>query len=117
MAATKHARNVFRAPAAPSEAATAEFARVVRERHRGTFVSRGGEQSARQGEPIRWAWPAGVAHRRASSDLAKTLAEIMAERHPGTRWLPVERDDRSVHEVAAGKVVRLFSRPEDQHPL
>lgn len=50
----------------------------------------------------------------AADAVATTFARILAERHPGTTWLPVERsrsNDGLV--VPAGKVVRLLPAPAD----
>jgi hypothetical protein len=44
--------------------------------------------------------------------VAATFAQIMAERHPGTRWLPVERADRDATS-GAGKLVAVLPAPHD----
>lgn len=50
----------------------------------------------------------------AARAVALAFARVMAERYPGTSWLPVKSsrsDDRLV--VPAGKVLRLLSGPAD----
>lgn len=50
----------------------------------------------------------------AAAAVALAFARVMAERYPGTNWLPTKRsrsDDRLV--VPAGKVIRLLSGPAD----
>ena len=117
-AATKYAPDTYPLPSATTEAAA--FARVVRDRRRDSVVTsrNGNERPSRGPRPIRTGRPPGADHLRASSDVARVLAQIMAERHPGTRWLPVERDERGhIRGVATGKVIRLFAGPEDHDPL
>lgn len=52
----------------------------------------------------------------AMSAVAAAFARIVAERHPGTTWLPIERsrgNDGLV--VPAGKIVRLLPGPADMN--
>ena len=46
---------------------------------------------------------------RAADAVAVTFARILAERHPGTSWLPVKRDEPGAHlGVPCRKVIRLL---------
>jgi hypothetical protein len=53
----------------------------------------------------------------AAGAVALAFARVMAERYPGTNWLPTKRGrsgDRLV--VPAGKVIRLLTSPADMDP-
>jgi hypothetical protein len=55
---------------------------------------------------------------RAADAVARAFARILAERYPGTSWLPVKRDEPGAHlGVPSGKVIRLLPGPADQDPL
>ncbi len=52
--------------------------------------------------------------------IERWFASVLADRHPGTRWVPVrpgEGDDRLPDEPAAGEVVRRLPAPQDQDPV
>jgi hypothetical protein len=53
---------------------------------------------------------------RASHAVALAFAQVIAERYPGTSWLPVERNgSNDLRGMPAGKVIRLAVSPQDQH--
>lgn len=56
--------------------------------------------------------------RWATNAVAAAFAKVIAERYPGTSWLPVQRDGggRSLS-VPTRKVVRLLPGPADQDTL
>jgi hypothetical protein len=50
--------------------------------------------------------------------VARVLGQIMAERHPGTRWSPVEGNDAgNVSSLPTAKTIRLLPRPQDEDAL
>lgn len=46
----------------------------------------------------------------------RALGEILARKHPGTVWLPVERD-RGLRGAASGKVVWRLAPPHDERAV
>lgn len=48
--------------------------------------------------------------------VARTFAQIMAERHPGTRWLPIERSERDATS-RTGEFVVVDAVPHDVDPI
>lgn len=55
----------------------------------------------------------------AKEAVARTYAEILRRRHPGTQWIvrPVERAQDLGGDAGAGQVVRRLSVPEDSDAL
>lgn len=47
--------------------------------------------------------------------VARVLCEILAERHPGTTWLPVEPTELGT-QPGTGEIVRRLTTPQDPDP-
>ncbi len=49
--------------------------------------------------------------------VTKVLAEILAERNPGTVWLPVEGDQAVGTNAPSGQIIRRLSAPQNERPV
>lgn len=75
------------------------------------------EATAKPHPPVTRPRPADDSGDAAANAVAAAFARIVAERYPGTSWLPVKRSrGHNGLVVPAGKVLRLLPGPADMDP-